>query len=219
MTGSIGAGGAAAAAEARARRRLTSLPGLTWAPFERVDLPEIAEFYRLCEENDENPERRSLSGLQEFWDAPRSRPESDTLVARETTGRVVATAWSGCNRVIRERRGVHLGGSVLPDRRGEGIGRRVLAWQLAHARAWDEATREPDHGPLVMRMHVPTRQSDVRHLAVRHGLALERFFLEMARSLDDDQPGAGDLRRHLAAVTLDVEGGRGDFRVGGDGVS
>lgn len=172
-------------AEAAARRSLDQLGGITWRPFAREDLPDIAAFYTECEGYDDNPERTSPADLQEFWDSPRSVPEADTLVGRDPDGRVVATAWAGCNRVITERRGVHLAGAVRPDRRGEGIGRAVLAWELAHGFAWDDATRRNGYGPLVMRLFAPVDQTDVRDLAERNGLPTDRYFFEMSRRLDD----------------------------------
>lgn len=175
----------AAARETRSRAALDALPGMTWRPFGRDDLPAIAAFYAACETFDANPERHSLSGIQEFWDSPRSRPDEDTLVGYDDEGEVVATAWAGCNRAVTERRGVYLGGAVHPDRRGEGIGRLVLDWELAHADAWDAATREHGFGPLVMRLYAPTTQADVRDLAERRGLGVERYFFEMSRRLDD----------------------------------
>ncbi|MFC6704015.1 GNAT family N-acetyltransferase [Flexivirga alba] len=171
--------------EATARHTLDELRGISWQPFGREDLPAIAAFYTECEAYDENPERSSLADLEEFWDSPRSVPEEDTLVGREADGRVVATAWAGCNRAITERRGVRLAGAVRQDRRGEGIGRAVLQWELAHGLAWDDATRRPGYGPLVMRMFVPTDQADVRDLATRHELPTERYFFEMSRRLDE----------------------------------
>lgn len=173
-------------AEPDARAALDAT-GLRWHPFDRDDLPAIAEFYRICEHHDENPERTSLAGLQEFWDSPRSCPDEDTLVGLDADGVVAATAWAGCNRAITDRRGVYLGGGVRPDRRGEGIGRAVLGWELAHAGAWDTATRQPDFGPLVMRLNAPVGQADVRDLAERFGLATERYFYEMSRPLDGSE--------------------------------
>lgn len=160
------------------------MPGILWRPFGREDLPAIAEFYAECESYDHNPERRSLAGLQEFWDSPRSRPEGDTLVGLDSSGQVIATAWAGCNRVVTERRGVHLGGAVRPDRRGYGIGGAVLRWQIAHGVQWDMATRREGYGPLVMRLLVPVDQVDLRDLATRHGLAVERYFFEMSRAVN-----------------------------------
>ncbi|MBB2892842.1 GNAT family N-acetyltransferase [Flexivirga oryzae] len=170
--------------ESTAHLRLDELTGISWRPFPREELPDIAAFYAECERYDDNPERTSLEKLQEFWDSPRSVPEEDTLVGRDQDGRVVATAWAGCNRVVTEGRGVYLGGAVRPDRRGEGIGDAVLSWELAHGRAWDDATRREDYGPLVMLLSAPTEQTDVRDLATRHGLPTERYFFEMTRSLE-----------------------------------
>lgn len=174
--------------EARARAALDALPGLRWEPLGRDRLPAVSRFYAECEAFDHNPERTSLAGLQEYWDSPRSRPDEDTLVGSDSSGRVVAMAWAGCTRVVTERRSVHLGGAVVPDRRGEGIGRAVLQWELAHGMEWDRSTRKDGHGPLVMSLFAPVDQSDVRDLAERHGLAVERYFFEMTRPLTDRLP-------------------------------
>lgn len=98
-----------------ARAALEEMPGITWRPFERSDLPDIARFYAECEMFDHNPERHSLAGLEEFWDSPRSRPDEDTLVGVNRQGQVVATAWAGCNpRGHRTARG-------LPRRRSPSV--------------------------------------------------------------------------------------------------
>ncbi|GAB3588112.1 GNAT family N-acetyltransferase [Calidifontibacter terrae] len=172
--------------EADARAALDAT-GLTWRSLGRDDLPATAEFYAQCETHDENPERTAVSRLEEFWDSPRSRPEEDTLIGVAADGSIVAAAWSGCNRSITERRGVFLNGAVRPDRRGAGNGRAVLAWEMAHANAWDAATREAGFGPLVVKLFAPVAQSDVRHLAERAGLEIERYFYEMSRPLDGSE--------------------------------
>jgi mycothiol synthase len=174
-----------AMSEAGARRALEAVPGISWRASERADLPAIARFYAECEEFDRNPERRSLAGLEELWDSPRSRPDQDTLLGVDGADRIVATAWAGCNRVVTETRGVRLNGAVHPSRRGEGIGRAVLRWQMAHGAEWDHATRRDGFGPLVLRLYAPTDQRDVRDLADRHGLAVERYFIAMSRSLTE----------------------------------
>lgn len=166
---------------ALARAALDALPGLTWCVPVREDLPDLAALLAQVERHDQNPERTSLDDLQEYWDSPRSRPADDMLLARDGRGRLAAVARAGCNRSITERRGVALLGAVRPDLRGRGVGRRIMAWQLAHARDWDVATREPGFGPLVLRVHAPTAQDDVRHLADRFGLHVVRHFLEMER--------------------------------------
>lgn len=183
---------------AAARAVLDRIPGVRFGTPRREDLTELAEFFALCEEYDANPERQSLPGLEEYWDADRSRPEEDLLLGRDDRrdgrGRIVAVGWSACNRSRTERRGANLTGMVHPERRREGIGRAVMAWQIAHARAWDAATREAGFGPLVIRAYVPTEQADVRDLAERHGLVLARYFVEMTRpltSIPDHSPPDG----------------------------
>lgn len=192
--------------EPEARAALDALPGIRWRPFDRADLPAVAAFYRVCETYDENPERRALTDLEEFWDSPRSVPEHDTLAGWDANRAIIATAWSGCNRAVTERRGVHLGGAVHPTRRREGIGHAVLQWELAHGSEWDEATRQPGYGPLVMRLGAPTNQADVRQLAVAHGLETERYFFEMSQRLTTppDEPELGGI--HL----VDWDPQRGD---------
>lgn len=51
--------------EADARFALDALPGIRWRPVEREDLPVIAEFYVEVATHDENPDRTSLSGIEE----------------------------------------------------------------------------------------------------------------------------------------------------------
>ena len=127
-------------------------------------------------------------GFTSSGDSPRSRPDDDTLVRHDARQQIVATAWAGCNRALTERRSVYLGGAVRPDRRGEGIGRAVLGWEMAHGSEWDSTTRQDGYGPLVMRLYAPSDQADVRDLAERHELAIERYFFEMSRRLDDTPP-------------------------------
>ncbi len=64
----------------------------------------------------------------------------------------------------------------------------MLRWEIAHAIEWDVATRQDGFGPLAMRLYAPSDQADVRDLAERHGLTVERYFFEMSRSLSDLPP-------------------------------
>src|SRR5699024_8762871 len=170
--------------EPAARTALDTVPGLVWRPCGRGELPAGAGSYAACERHDASPERTSPADLREYWDAPRSAPDEDTLVGWNSSGDIVAVAWSGCRRGVTAERGVHLGGAVHPVHRGEGLGSAVLQWELAHGAAWDNATRGAEHGPLVMRLWAPVDQADVRDLALRNGLVAERYFYEMSRRLD-----------------------------------
>ncbi|WP_374928498.1 GNAT family N-acetyltransferase [Kytococcus sedentarius] len=191
--------------ETAARAALDALPGLTWAPFEREDAPELNGLFAVTREHDRDPERWSEAELLEFWDAERSRPAEDVLLARDEGGRMVAVAWSGLNRAVTATRNAFLGGAVHPELRGRGIGRIVLAWELAHAAEWDRATREPGFGPLTMTAFCPVGQTDLRHLAERAGLPVVRFFHEMTAPLVD-LPELRDAEGEpIAAVAPPIE--------------
>lgn len=56
---------------------------------------------------------------------------------------------------------------------------------MAHGIGWDLATRQVGYGPLVMRLYAPCDQADVRDLAERYGLAIDRYFFELSRPLND----------------------------------
>src|SRR5699024_10885797 len=112
--------------EPATRAALDTVPGIAWQPLERRDLPSVAAFYAECERHDGDPERTSLADLRVFWDAPHSAPAEDTLVGWNSSGKIVAVAWSGCRRGVTAERGVHLGGAVHPVHRGVGLGSAVL---------------------------------------------------------------------------------------------
>lgn len=175
--------------ESAARAELAALPGLTWQSPTRDELPELAALYAASDAYDRNPERMSLERLEDYWDSPRSVPDADLIVGRDGDGVVAAVGWSGCNRDVTQVRRVFLGGTVHPVRRGEGIGRVLLAWELAHALDWDSETREAAYGPLAVRLHAPVDQSDVRDLAERFGMPAQRYFFEMSRPLGGDVGG------------------------------
>lgn len=171
--------------ERDALAELRAIDGLEWRPLAREDLPAIQHMKNEAEEFDHNPQKTSLDMLKEFWDSPRSRPDLDTLAGWDRAGNPVAVAWAGCNRSVTEKRKVWFAGGVVPGRRGEGIGRRVLAWQIAHALAWDVETREPGYGSLDAYTIAPADHEEFARLAARMGLERVRNFYSMERSLAD----------------------------------
>ncbi|MEV6524079.1 GNAT family N-acetyltransferase [Longispora sp. NPDC051575] len=64
----------------------------------------------------------------------------------------------------------YLGGGVHPARRGEGLGRQVLAWQLARVPAGTKADTR-----------VPAADAGTIRLLSRFGLAPQRYYLELER--------------------------------------
>lgn len=183
--------------EERARAALNRIPGLTWRPLERAELPAIVDLRNAAERIDQNPELTSLNELQEYMDSAFSRPEEDTLAAWDSEGNAVALAWAACRRSVTEKRRVNLSGVVHPQRRGTGIGSAILEWQVAHALAWDADTREAGFGPFEARIFAPASQVDLAQLAARFGFERVRHFYSMERELVEVPP-----RRSIPGISI-----------------
>jgi ribosomal protein S18 acetylase RimI-like enzyme len=116
------------------------------------------------------------------------------LVVGERGGEAVAVGV-----LFRPGRGpVRLGGAVVPEARGEGIGRALLAHQLARA-----AELHPDAPACGLRS---MGDGGVAALARRFGFERARFFLTMRRDLTEavpSRPLPEDLRIVPLATDLD----------------
>ncbi|MFE0463151.1 GNAT family N-acetyltransferase [Kitasatospora sp. NPDC058965] len=102
-------------------------------------------------------------------------PSRDTRVITDAQGRVLAVG------LVRLPPGggfrVGLEGGVHPDRRGLGLGRALLAWQLDRA-AELHAGAAPGT-PWLAEVDTGVRDAAAVRLYERLGFAVERFFLEM----------------------------------------
>lgn len=163
----------------RARAELEAWPDLTWRPWGREDLPAVSAMLTEVEQVDQPSERHSLDELEEYLASPRSSPDRDTLAAWLSDGTVAAVARALCRDSVTERRTAWLAGAVRPDLRGRGLGRSVMAWEVAAARAWREQTRRPDHGPLRLSVYNDRKASVEKALAERHGLGEQRYYAEL----------------------------------------
>ncbi|MEO8251918.1 MAG: GNAT family N-acetyltransferase [Chloroflexota bacterium] len=110
-------------------------------------------------------------------------PAEDVVLA-EVDGTLVGYAWVDwvdTNDGLREFR---MGGYVHPDWQGRGVGRRVLAWQEAHARAQPAATATDR--PLAFGSWAADSQERKRRLFGRAGYERVRYFFEMRRERLDE---------------------------------
>lgn len=103
-------------------------------------------------------------------------PATDTLVITNAQEQLVAAALvplppEGGNRV-------ELIGGVLPDRRGAGIGRALLAWQLDRA-AVRHAEVAPD-AEWLAQVAAGVADTSATRLYERFGFSVGRYFLEMS---------------------------------------
>ncbi|NHN55226.1 GNAT family N-acetyltransferase [Calidifontibacter sp. DB0510] len=173
----------ASPAEVAARAQLDELPDLTWSALTRDDLPDVAAMLERVYEHEDAAERQSLTDLQEYFDSPRSHPELHDLVGRDGSGAVVALAQSRPNDSATTERRVTLIGSVTPSRRGQGLGRAIMRWEIEHAKSWDAQTRQDGYGELSLSAYAEEAATDHQRLAERFGLPAVRWFTEMSRPL------------------------------------
>lgn len=109
--------------------------------------------------------------------------ESDSLLARDATGRAVAFGLSvlspSQDTLVRSI----LDGGVRPDARGQGIGRQLLTWQVARALQQFSTSESPLPGWLML--WTDERVSSTVRLAGRFGFSIVRYFLELTRDLTE----------------------------------
>ncbi|SDG96628.1 GNAT family N-acetyltransferase [Klenkia brasiliensis] len=156
--------------------------GLTDRPLTREDLPAVAQLYAAAERVDDTGHHWDAADLEEYWFAPFVEPDRDTRVVLDGTD-VVAVGTTIAPPTFRDAYGVHLDGSVHPDRRGQGIGRALLAWQLDRGRQV-HAERQP---AAPARLTVLGLASVVcqEGLLRRAGFEPVRWFRSMSRPLTD----------------------------------
>jgi mycothiol synthase len=126
----------------------------------------------------------------EFWDAEDLTDEwvndlvdlgSDGVLVRDGED-AVGYATAIAPPTFRGAFEVYLGGRVHPQRRGRGIGRALLDWQLARG-AEVHAGRHPE-APARLVVDVPATMPSLDRLVRRAGLTEDRRYFWMERPLD-----------------------------------
>jgi ribosomal protein S18 acetylase RimI-like enzyme len=165
---------------------VTDLPGLpaglTARAMTLADIDAVVALLAAAEPGDDTGEHWDAEDLAGEWD--------NELVDLAEDGLVV---WSGPDLAgwataiapptFRDAMSVYLEGRVHPGSRGRGIGRALLAWQLARG-AEVHARRHPE-APARLVVPVPTTMPSLERLVRRAGLAAERRYLTMERELAD----------------------------------
>ncbi len=162
--------------------------GLTWAPLTSSDVEDLSRLLTAVEEHDRPSERHSRPEIYEQLAEAGADPARDSLIGRDAGGTLVAYAWNHPVVGDVDPRRVHLTGGVHPDRRRQGLGRTLFAWQRERAAEWHAETARPEHGPLRLIAAVGARQSDVRALYASAGLVPVRWFADMTLTFDGPPP-------------------------------
>ena len=167
------------------------LAGLTDRPLTRDDLPAVAALFAAAERVDGTGEHHDAHDLAEYWFAPYVEVERDTRVVLDGDD-VVAVGTAIAPPTFRDAYAVHLEGRVHPDRRGAGVGRALLDWQLTRGREI-HAERHPE-APGRLTVLAQDSISGQEGLLRHAGLEPVRWFQHMSRSLTD-LPASRDVDR------------------------
>lgn len=179
MTGSL----APIAERAAAPGTLPALhPALTWRPATLDDVAAINELSNAVAEHDRLPYRSTLDDTRESLTGPGIELEHDTVLGFDSDGTLVADGQvmrtPGDETSVR----AFVFGTVRPERRREGIGTSLLAWQIARARQ-RLATSGLDL-PAVIRAYVDDQEpADKQRVLERAGMRVQRYFSDLKRPL------------------------------------
>ncbi len=142
-------------------------PGVTWRPIAAADLPAVLAL-------------AAAIGRRDDPGNPPGRPELEQQLSavdpgRHTAAAVVDGRLVAYGIVFAAGTAVRLPGGVVPDARGTGIGRRLLAWQIDTARAGLAGE------PLPISVRRPATADATARLLARFGFRPERVFLHLRR--------------------------------------
>jgi mycothiol synthase len=156
--------------------------GLTDRPLTRDDLPAVAALYADAERVDDTGEHHDAHDLAEYWFAPYVEVDLDTRVVLDGD-EVVAVGTTVAPPTFRDAYAVHLDGRVHPDRRGQGIGRALLDWQVGRGREIHAARHPEAPGRLTVlaQATISGQEGLLRHA----GFQAARWFQTMSRPLTD----------------------------------
>lgn len=174
---------------------------LLWRPLTLVDIPAVAGLLADSEQVDETSEHYDVADLAEEFDDETLDLTTDSVAVFDGPT-LVGMGMVRARGLIRDVHPVELWGTVRPGRRGEGVGRGILAAQLHRAAAL-HAERHPDAtGRIVVRPydHNPDHVALVRAA----GLTPLRHWFDMARELSEPLPGVPTLDPDLDLVAYDA---------------
>ena len=157
--------------------------GLTVAPLTPDDVTDAAALLAAAEAVDDTGEHWNPDDLTEWWVNDLVDLERESLAVRAPDGQLVAWATVLALPTFREAFRITLEARVHPDRRGTGIGRALLGWQLERGREI-HADRHPE-SPAVLSVAAYTSMPSLERLLQRAGLVRERWYFVMERTLAD----------------------------------
>jgi ribosomal protein S18 acetylase RimI-like enzyme len=157
-------------------------PNLRWSTPSRADDAMWLGLLAAIEATDGRGETYTPDDLDDEWASIWAHPETDAVFGWEGT-ELVAFGWLKAMPGEVEQHRVECWGGVHPERRGVGIGRELMAWQVARAGAI-AATFDPAL-PTRIGLDALEQQHDLLALAAAAGFEPIRRFLEVVRPVSE----------------------------------
>lgn len=163
----------------------TAIGGLTFRPGSVADIPAVHELAVAVAAVDDPHERPSTDDLANTFSTEGLDPARDSVVGVDAEGHVHAYGIViGIPSGVTAAR-VVLVGAVRPELRGQGIGRRVMAWQVSRARQQLAALDVDLPGAIDLSA---SAGSPTLRLAARSGLLPVRHWTDMEAPLVGTEP-------------------------------
>ncbi|MFD7023999.1 GNAT family N-acetyltransferase [Promicromonospora sukumoe] len=156
--------------------------GLTWRPATREDVPVWLALRNLIARADAEPYVETAEEIEEIFDGTWRDMTRDSLLGFDADGALVAWGYvaspPGDVTTVRS----FTWGGVHPDRRGEGIGREVLAWSIGRARQLLAASGK-DVPARIAVFAEDNGPASKQRLYERAGMEVRRYYSDLARPL------------------------------------
>lgn len=154
-----------------------------WRSMTLDDLDAVMPAVRAVDVVDHPTWFTPRSDIADTFDMTGFDPANDSLIGFDADGSVVAIAFATRAAAADTRVQVYATGMVVPSYRGRGIGRQVLAWNLARSRQ-QLAESDSTLPGWILAYQYEENPSGMR-LSERAGMRLERWFTSMDRVLAD----------------------------------
>jgi mycothiol synthase len=162
---------------------LTPPAGLSARPLTGDDVDAVAALLDAAEPVDDTGKHFAPDDLADWWVSDLVDLSRDGIAVRDGDGGLAGFATAIAPPTFRDVFGVYLEGRVHPARRGRGVGRALLGWQLGRG-AELHAERHPEV-PARLSVAVPQTMPSLEALVRREGLIADRWYRQMERPLTD----------------------------------
>ena len=157
------------------------LPGITWRAGSIADAPAFHRFQLAIDAADDRHWAGTLVETENMFNDLDSHPPTDTLLAVNGEGEIIASAWVFTPALAETEWRSFLRGNVHPQYRGRGLGSFILNWLEARGRLI--LLERPGDKPRLLRTYCQDSEHDRQALFAQHGFVPVRYFFEMTRDL------------------------------------